>query len=77
MDADDDDVEKLKERLAKLVNNKKRAQKSTRIRCIYLSKEGERQLSALAEAWGENPSTIVRHCLDMAYNKVFGGKLSL
>lgn len=56
---------------------KKKAQKSTRIRCIYLSKEAERQLDVLVKAWGENPSMIMRRCLDLVYTQLFNPKLSL
>lgn len=58
-------------------HEKKKAQKSTRIRCIYLSKEAERQLEVLIKAWGENPSMIMRRCLDLVYNQLFNAKLSL
>lgn len=69
------DLEQLKEQVEKLAKTKK--QKSVRIRCVYLSKEGDRQLNALMEKWGENPSAILRHCLSLVYNQEFPNKLSL
>lgn len=65
-----DEIDKLKETISLLIEKRRLSQKALRARCVYLSKEGERQLHELVKIWGENPSATVRRALDIAYRQV-------